>query len=130
MGFVATTLTELRLHRLELKRGRTASRRCGRSALNGWATVPGTRVVDVGEHGSSPLLISSSLSARTGVASGAQGDPYTGGRVEMVNIVAKLPEGRGRGAQSDARRRLATGIGALFGAFTVGAIAEYFVFDR
>ena len=35
----------------------------------------------------------------------------------MVNIVAKLPQGRDRGAQSDARRRLATGIGALLGAF-------------
>ena len=48
----------------------------------------------------------------------------------MVNVMAKLPGGRGRGAQSDARRRLAAGVGALFGAFTVGAIAEYFVFDR
>jgi len=44
--------------------------------------------------------------------------------------MAKLHGRRGRGAQSDARRRLAAGVGALFGAFTVGAIAEYFVFDR
>ena len=48
----------------------------------------------------------------------------------MVNVMAKLPGGRGRAAQSDARRRLAAVVGALFGAFAVGAIAEYFVFDR
>jgi osmotically-inducible protein OsmY len=49
----------------------------------------------------------------------------------MVNVMAKLPaERRGRRAQIDARRRLAARAGALFGAFIVGAIAEYFVFDR
>jgi osmotically-inducible protein OsmY len=49
----------------------------------------------------------------------------------MVNVMAKLPGARrGRGAQDDARRRLATRAGALFGAFTMGAIAEYFVLDR
>jgi len=49
----------------------------------------------------------------------------------MVNVMARLPgRRRGRGAQDDARRRLAARAGALFGAFTVGAIAEYFVFDR
>ena len=48
----------------------------------------------------------------------------------MVNVMAMLPGARrGRGAQIDARRRLA-GVGALFGAFIAGAIAEYFVFDR
>jgi osmotically-inducible protein OsmY len=48
----------------------------------------------------------------------------------MVNVMAKLSGGSCRGAQSHARRRLAAGVAALFGAFTVGAIAEYFVFDR
>jgi BON domain len=48
----------------------------------------------------------------------------------MVNVMAKLPRGKWPGAQSDATRRLAAGVAALFGAFTVGAIAEYFVFDR
>jgi osmotically-inducible protein OsmY len=49
----------------------------------------------------------------------------------MVNVMAKLPgRRRGRGAQLDARRRLAARTGALFGAFTMGAIAEYFLFDR
>jgi osmotically-inducible protein OsmY len=49
----------------------------------------------------------------------------------MVNVMAMLPGARrGRGAQIDARRRLAGVVGALFGAFIAGAIAEYFVFDR
>jgi hypothetical protein len=49
----------------------------------------------------------------------------------MVNVLAKLPgRRRGRRAQIGASRRLAARAGALFGAFTVGAIAEYFVFDR
>ncbi len=49
----------------------------------------------------------------------------------MVNVMAKLPTVRGRReAQIDARRRLAAGAGALLGAFTVGVMAEYFLFDR
>ena len=42
----------------------------------------------------------------------------------MVKGMAKLPGARrGRGGQIDARRRLAARAGALFGAFTMGAIA-------
>ena len=49
----------------------------------------------------------------------------------MVNVMAKLPGGsRFRAARVDARRRLAAGAGALCGAFAVGALAEYFLFDR
>jgi hypothetical protein len=49
----------------------------------------------------------------------------------MVSVTAKLPSGsRFRGARIDARRRLAARAGALAGAFTAGAIAQYFVFDR
>ena len=49
----------------------------------------------------------------------------------MVKVTAKLPGARrGSGGQIDARRRLAARAGALFGAFTMGAIAQYFVFDR
>jgi hypothetical protein len=49
----------------------------------------------------------------------------------MVRVMAKLPGARrGRGGQIDARRRLAARAGALFGVFTMGAIAQYFVFDR
>jgi osmotically-inducible protein OsmY len=48
----------------------------------------------------------------------------------MVNVMAKLPGGsRFRAARIDARRRIAARAGALFGAFAVGAIAEYFLFD-
>ena len=49
----------------------------------------------------------------------------------MVSVMAKLPGGsRFRAARIDARRRLAARAGALAGAFTAGAIAQYFVFDR
>jgi osmotically-inducible protein OsmY len=49
----------------------------------------------------------------------------------MVNVMAKLPaRRRGRGARIHAMRRLVARAGALFGAFTAGALAAYFVFDR
>ena len=49
----------------------------------------------------------------------------------MVKLMAKLPGGsRFRAAPMDARRRIAARAGALFGVFMVGAIAEYFLFDR
>jgi hypothetical protein len=48
----------------------------------------------------------------------------------MVNLMAKLPGGRFGAAQTGAKPRLAAGAGALCGAFIMGAVAEYFVFDR
>jgi osmotically-inducible protein OsmY len=49
----------------------------------------------------------------------------------MVNVMAKLPtRATGRGQQSGATPRLGVRASALLGAFTAGAIAQYFLFDR
>jgi osmotically-inducible protein OsmY len=49
----------------------------------------------------------------------------------MVSVITKLPGGsRFRAPRVDARRRLAARAGAFAGAFTAGAMAEFFVFDR
>jgi len=48
----------------------------------------------------------------------------------MVNVMAKLPTRSGRGSDSDVKRQLAARAGVLLGAFIVGVVAEYFLFDR